>query len=79
MNSTVCHGQIYLSPREKQLLRRMAAGKTEAELVSCFGGSIEQMSNVRMRLLSKLGISAQIEITEAAERLAKSPRYHGIT
>lgn len=66
---------VLLSPREKQLLRRFAAGKTDEELVSYFGGSIEQMSYVRARLLNKLGISAQTEISDAAERLAKSPRY----
>jgi DNA-binding CsgD family transcriptional regulator len=71
--------ELPLSPREKQFLRRMAAGKTDAEIAVRLGGDSEQISQQRARLLAKLGISTPAEIVDAAERLAYSPTYRGIT
>lgn len=58
-----------LSPREKQLLRRMAAQKTDNEIAIQLGGTAEKIAQQRIRLLSKLQISSKTEIAEAVERL----------
>ena len=71
--------ELQLSPREKLLLRRLAAGKTGAEIAVGLGGNAEQISQQRMRLLERLGISSSVEIAEAAERLAHLPTYRGVT
>jgi DNA-binding CsgD family transcriptional regulator len=68
-----------LSPREKQILRRIAAGKTDAEIGKSLGGDIEQIADQRARLLNKLGISTMTEIGKAAERLAHLSSYRGVT
>ena len=70
---------IELSPRERQFLRRLAAGKTDAQIAERLGGSVKQISEQRARLLAKLAISSPAEIADAAERLARSKTYHGIT
>ena len=70
---------IELSPCEKQFLRRLAAGKTDAQIAERLGGSVKQIAKQRARLLEKLGISSPAEIADAAERLACSKAYHGIT
>lgn len=62
--------ELPLGPREKRLLRRIAAGKTDAQIAVHIGGSAEQVSKQRARLLGRLGISSQAEITAAAQRLA---------
>ncbi|MET4086670.1 helix-turn-helix transcriptional regulator [Bradyrhizobium sp. S3.5.5] len=68
-----------LSPREKRLLRRLAAGKTDRQIAWRLGGTIEQISEQRVRLLRKLKINSQAEIVDAAERLAKRSKYRGVT
>jgi DNA-binding CsgD family transcriptional regulator len=68
-----------LSPREKRLLRRFAAGKTDKEIAGHLGGTAEQVSAQRARLLSKLQISSKTEIAEAAKRLAALATYKGAT
>ncbi|MDD1519987.1 MULTISPECIES: helix-turn-helix domain-containing protein [Bradyrhizobium] len=51
-----CHLQgAPLSPREKQLLRRIAAGKTDAQIAERFGGGVKRVAEQRARLLNKLG------------------------
>ncbi|MBR0735165.1 hypothetical protein JQ636_38330 [Bradyrhizobium japonicum] len=42
--------ELLLSPREKQLLRRLAAGKTDKEIAVRLGGRAEQVSAQRARL-----------------------------
>ena len=71
--------ELPLSPREKQLLRRLAAGKTDKEIAGHLGGTAEQVSAQRARLLSKLRISSEMEIAEAARRLAALGTYKGVT
>ncbi|WP_027527240.1 LuxR C-terminal-related transcriptional regulator [Bradyrhizobium sp. Ec3.3] len=68
-----------LSPREKQLLRRFVAGKTDAQIAERLGGTATQVAEQRVRLLEKLKISAPDEIADAAERLASWRTYRGIT
>lgn len=68
-----------LSPREKQLLRRIAAGKTDAQIAERLGGGALRVAEQRARLLHKLGISTPAEIADAAERLARWSKYRGVT
>ena len=70
---------IELSPREKQFLRRLAAGKTDAQIAERLGGSVKQISEQRARLLEKLGVRSPAEIADAAERLACWRTYQGKT
>ena len=46
-----------LSPREKRLLRRLAAGKTDAEIAVRLGGTAKQVSLQKARLLARLQIN----------------------
>jgi DNA-binding CsgD family transcriptional regulator len=40
-----------LTPREKQLLRRLAAGKTDAQIAERIGGRVKRISEQRARLV----------------------------
>jgi DNA-binding CsgD family transcriptional regulator len=71
--------EIPLSPREKQLLRRLAVGKTDAQIAGRLGFDAERISEQRARLLRKLGIISPAEIAEAAKRLARLITYKGVT
>jgi len=71
--------QLTLTARERQLLRRFAAGKTDKEIALHLGGTAEQISAQRARLLSRLKISSETEIAEAARRLAGLATYKGVT
>ena len=66
-----------LSPREKQLLRRFAAGKTDEQIASKLGGTVKQVAECRARLLAKLKITSEAGIAEAAKRLAALASYRG--
>ncbi|MBO4228485.1 LuxR C-terminal-related transcriptional regulator [Bradyrhizobium neotropicale] len=57
---------LVLSSREKQLLRRLAAGKTDREIAARVGGTAKQISEQRARLLGRLGISTAAEVADAA-------------
>jgi DNA-binding CsgD family transcriptional regulator len=71
--------EVPLTPREKQLLRRLAAGKTDAQIAGRFGSDVERVALQRARLLRKLGIRTRTEIAEAAKLLAPSTSYKGVT
>lgn len=71
--------EILLTPREKQLLRRLAAGKTDREIAAKLGGTAKQIAEQRVRLLGKLRVTSEAEITAAAHRLAEWRTYRGIT
>ena len=79
MGWTMFGTELPLSPREKRFLRRLAAGKTNEEIAVCLGGTEEQVSEQRVRLLAKLGIRTSAEIAEAADRLAPWSNYRGVT
>ncbi|WP_461321445.1 LuxR C-terminal-related transcriptional regulator [Bradyrhizobium barranii] len=59
-----------LSPREKRLLRRLAAGKTDAEIAERLGGTAKQVPEQKARLLARWQIKSPDEIAYAAERWA---------
>jgi DNA-binding CsgD family transcriptional regulator len=63
-----------LSPREKQLLRRLALRKSDHEIAVSIGGTARQVAVQRDRLLKKLNLTTQSEIVEAAARLATWPK-----
>jgi len=67
-----------LSPREKRLLRRLAAGKTDAEIAVRLGGTAKQVSLQKARLLARLQINRPTR-SPMHERWAAWPRYRGIT
>ncbi|MCA1552285.1 hypothetical protein I6F36_36550 [Bradyrhizobium sp. BRP19] len=71
--------QLILSPREKQFLRRIAAGKTDREIAARLGGTRQQIAQQRARLLERLGVSSEAEIAAAARRLAEWAQYRGVT
>ncbi|MGV7218855.1 LuxR C-terminal-related transcriptional regulator [Bradyrhizobium sp. UFLA05-112] len=71
--------EVPLSPREKRLLRRLAAGKSDAQIAERIRGTAKQVAQQRARLLAKLGIDSQAEIAVAAERLASWSTYKGLT
>jgi DNA-binding CsgD family transcriptional regulator len=64
---------VILSPREKQLLRRFAKGKTDAYIAEDIGGTELQIGEQRKRLLGKLHIRTQAELVAAANDLAPWP------
>ncbi|WP_375784641.1 response regulator transcription factor [Bradyrhizobium sp. Pha-3] len=57
-----------LSPREEQLLRRMALGRSDAEIARQIGGTEAQVATQRLRLLRKLKIRSKADIVEAARK-----------
>lgn len=59
-----------LTSREKQLLRRLALGRSDAEIAHEIGGKKHQISAQRERLLGKLRLSSEMAIVEAAKTLA---------
>jgi DNA-binding CsgD family transcriptional regulator len=68
-----------LSGREKQLLRRIAAGKTDQQIATRIGGTPQQIAEQRARLLAKLEIKSEAEIAQAAKRFAALSTYRGIS
>jgi DNA-binding CsgD family transcriptional regulator len=70
---------MLLTPREKQLLRRIAAGKTDEQIASKLGGTAKQVAECRARLLAKLKITSKAEIADAAQRLAALASYRGVS
>jgi DNA-binding CsgD family transcriptional regulator len=62
-----------LSSREKRLLRRLGRGYSDLKIAAELGGRADQISDQRKRLLEKLRVNSQIEIGEAAVRLAPYP------
>ena len=68
---------VPLTSREKQLLRRLAAAKSDGEIAAQIGGTIKQVSAQRARLLEKLKISTSAEIADAANQLANWSTYLG--
>jgi DNA-binding CsgD family transcriptional regulator len=63
----------YMSPREKQLLRRLAQGKSDMVIAQEIGGKRKQIAEQRDRLLVKLCLSTPDEIALAASKFARWP------
>ena len=62
-----------LTPREEQVLRRAALGRSDADIARQIGGTEAQVATQRLRLLRKLKICSHAEIIEAAINLGPWP------
>lgn len=63
---------LVLSPREKQLLRRSAQGKTDREIAQEIGVTESQVVRQRQSLIKKLQIQSDAQLTTASDELAPS-------
>jgi DNA-binding CsgD family transcriptional regulator len=64
---------LYLSPREKQLLRRFARGKTDARIAGELGDKESRIVAQRARLEAKLQIKTFEQLQSVARELANWP------
>jgi DNA-binding CsgD family transcriptional regulator len=64
-----------LSPREKQLLRRFAQGKSDKKIVQEIGGTEKQVAEQRQALIKKLRIQFDGQLMAAADELAPWPKH----
>jgi DNA-binding CsgD family transcriptional regulator len=62
-----------LTPREKQMLRRLAKGMTDQMIAKQLGGKANQIAAQRQRLCQKLQINSRAEAVEAAALFAPWP------
>jgi DNA-binding CsgD family transcriptional regulator len=60
----------YLSPREKQLLRRFAQGKTDERIGIEFGRTTGHISAQRLRIMKKFRLESQVELAALADKVA---------
>jgi DNA-binding NarL/FixJ family response regulator len=63
-----------LSPRELQILRLVAAGRSLSEMASELSLSVKTIGTHRERLKNKLGVDTARELASAAESLVRSGR-----
>jgi DNA-binding CsgD family transcriptional regulator len=63
----------YVSPREKRLLRRFAAGKTDIEIARELGDMESRVAVQRQRLAEKFQIATHEELISFANKLAPLP------
>jgi len=59
-----------VSSREKQLLRRLAQGKTDRQIAREIGGTESQVARQRQSLVGKLQIQSDAQLTKASDELA---------
>ena len=64
---------LILSPREKQLLRRFALGKSDKVIACEIGGTQQRIGTQRKRLIEKLHIQSQAQLVTLAAQLAAWP------
>jgi DNA-binding CsgD family transcriptional regulator len=64
----------HVSPREKKLLRRFAAGKTDAQIAVELGDTESRVAVQRQRLAEKFQIATHEQFVSFANKLA---RYAG--
>ena len=63
----------HVSPREKKLLRRFAAGKTDAQIVVELGDTESRVAAQRQRLAEKFQIATHEQLVSFANKLAPYP------
>jgi DNA-binding CsgD family transcriptional regulator len=63
----------YVSPREKKLLRRFAAGKTDPEIATELHDRESRVAAQRQRLAEKLQIHTHEQLVDVAKTLARYP------
>jgi DNA-binding CsgD family transcriptional regulator len=64
----------HVSPREKQLLRRFANGKTDKQIAVELGGTPSGIGVQRQRIAEKFRIHTDEQLRAVASQLAKWPR-----
>jgi DNA-binding CsgD family transcriptional regulator len=62
-----------VSPREKKLLRRFAAGKTDAQIAVELGDTESRVAAQRQRLAEKFQIDTHEQLVAVADKLARYP------
>jgi DNA-binding CsgD family transcriptional regulator len=60
----------YASPREKRLLRRFAAGKTDRQIAYELGGTITSIAAQRQRIAQKFDIQTDDQLRELVSQIA---------
>jgi DNA-binding CsgD family transcriptional regulator len=60
----------YVSPRDKQLLRRFAAGKTDRQIASELGGTVRSIAAQRQRIAQKFDIQTDDQLRELSGQIA---------
>ena len=63
----------YVSPREKKLLRRFAAGKTDIEIARELGDAQSRIAVQRQRLAEKFQIATHEQLISFANKPAPFP------
>jgi DNA-binding CsgD family transcriptional regulator len=63
----------YVSPREKKLLRRFAAGKTDREIAADLGDTESRIVAQRQRLTEKFEVRTHEQVVALARELALRP------
>ena len=67
------YGIPHVSPREKKLLRRFAAGKTDAQIAVELGDTESRVAVQRQRLAEKFQIATHEQLVSFANKLAPYP------
>ena len=67
------HDMPYVSPREKKLLRRFAAGKTDTEIARELSDRESRIAAQRQRLTEKYQIATHEQLVAIANTLARHP------
>ena len=63
----------YVSPREKLLLRRFAAGMTDSQIAGELGDRLSRIAAQRQRLAEKFDTSTPEQLATVANELARHP------
>jgi DNA-binding CsgD family transcriptional regulator len=61
----------HVSPREKKLLRRFAAGKTDIEIAKELGDTESRVAAQRQRLAEKFQVDTHEQFVAVANKLAR--------
>jgi DNA-binding CsgD family transcriptional regulator len=67
------YGTPYVSPQEKKLLRRFAAGKTDTQIALEFHDRETRIAAQRQRLAEKFQIHTHEQLVEFAGKLNRYP------
>ena len=66
----------YVSPREKLLLRRFAAGMTDSQIAGELGDRLSRIAAQRQRLAEKFDIRTPEKFATVANELARHPSWN---
>jgi len=64
---------LFISPRDKLLLRRFADGKSDKQIATDLGSTEDGIAAQRRRIAIKFGIQTSEQLREVANRLASWP------